>query len=503
MIKPRIDKSWHGIRQADFCGQADPDASSTAVTSPAAWGQGAADALGAMLPNRRRLNLIEAAEAWIAPIAARAATIGVAPDISADLHALLAARRGAPASGIWRNNAAEPPAFVFNIAAFFDDAGAFATAAFSDAVQLAVTAMTLTAPAAPRLAIGFTGLYMLTARLGLDYDSAPARDIAALLSALMTAQADAASARMLARGTSAGHPITQYTLLPDNNVIPGLRAAAFAAQDAARLLGNRRHQSVTGFTDDLAVEALLGSDTVNFAPAMSALDDAGALRPWVQARLAAAGLSMEAGLAAALGGDAKLFSPPRPGAHRAMHEAIALHIHAMPAAPEIAAPARRPVTREKLPARRTGYTQKASIGGHKLFLSTGEYNDGKLGEIFIALHKEGSAFRGLMDSFAIAVSLGLQHGVNLEDYVEAFTFTRFGPAGAVEGDPAVLQATSMIDYVFRNLAVNYLGQHNLAPAMPEPVDTLGEGEADRAPLLPLDLPAPAPRERRRALRLVS
>ena len=132
-------------------------------------------------------------------------------------------------------------------------------------------------------------------------------------------------------------------------------------------------------------------------------------------------------------------------------------------------PCRRaaPAKRETLPARRSGYTQKVSVGGHKLFLSTGEYANGRLGEIFIALHKEGSAFRGLMDAFAIAVSIGLQHGVNLEDYVEAFTFTRFGPAGAVEGDPAVLQATSMIDYVFRNLAVNYLGQTNLAPATPE------------------------------------
>jgi hypothetical protein len=156
-----------------------------------------------------------------------------------------------------------------------------------------------------------------------------------------------------------------------------------------------------------------------------------------------------------------------------------------------------------LPARRSGYTQKASVGGHKLFLSTGEYANGRLGEIFIALHKEGSAFRGLMDAFAIAVSLGLQHGVSLEEFVEAFTFTRFGPGGAVEGDPAVPAATSMLDYVFRNLAVNYLGQTNLAPAILEGTDTLGDGAAERAPLLPLDLPDPAPRERRKSFKLVS
>jgi hypothetical protein len=185
-----------------------------------------------------------------------------------------------------------------------------------------------------------------------------------------------------------------------------------------------------------------------------------------------------------------------------MHDAIAPHMHAMPARPLPLPAPRRQAAREILPPRRSGYTQKASVGGHKLFLSTGEYANGRLGEIFIALHKEGPAFRGLMDAFAVAISLGLQHGVNLEDYVEAFTFTRFGPAGAVEGDPAVAQATSMIDYVFRNLAVNYLGNHELAPATVESADTLGGGAADRSPLLPLDLPAPAPRERRRAFKLV-
>ena len=100
-------------------------------------------------------------------------------------------------------------------------------------------------------------------------------------------------------------------------------------------------------------------------------------------------------------------------------------------------------------------------GGHKLYLRTGEYADGQLGEIFLALHKEGAAFRGLMDNFAVAVSLGLQHGVPLESFVEAFTFTRFGPAGAVEGDPAVRTATSLLDYAFRHLAANYLGRRDI------------------------------------------
>src|SRR5690606_7367482 len=107
--------------------------------------------------------------------------------------------------------------------------------------------------------------------------------------------------------------------------------------------------------------------------------------------------------------------------------------------------------RERLPARRKGYTQKALVGGHKVYLRTGEYDDGRLGEIFIDMHKEGAAFGAMMNTFAIAISLGLQYGVPLEEYVEAFTFTRFEPAGVVVGNDAIKNATSILDYVFREL----------------------------------------------------
>ncbi|MBN7763603.1 MULTISPECIES: vitamin B12-dependent ribonucleotide reductase [Nitratireductor] len=118
--------------------------------------------------------------------------------------------------------------------------------------------------------------------------------------------------------------------------------------------------------------------------------------------------------------------------------------------------------REKLPNRRKGYTQKAVIGGHKVYLRTGEFDDGRLGEIFIDMHKEGAAFRAMMNNFAIAISLGLQYGVPLEEYVEAFTFTKFEPAGMVIGNDAIKNATSILDYVFRELAVSYLGRSDLA-----------------------------------------
>ncbi len=134
--------------------------------------------------------------------------------------------------------------------------------------------------------------------------------------------------------------------------------------------------------------------------------------------------------------------------------------------------------REKLPDRRKGYTQKAAVGGHKVYLRTGEYADGRLGEIFIDMHKEGAAFRSLMNNFAIAISLGLQYGVPLEEYVDAFTFTRFEPAGPVQGNDAIKNATSILDYVFRELAVSYLGRNDLAHVSPEDIghDVLGKGE---------------------------
>ncbi len=118
--------------------------------------------------------------------------------------------------------------------------------------------------------------------------------------------------------------------------------------------------------------------------------------------------------------------------------------------------------RRRLPERRNGYTQKAIIGGHKLYLRTGDYADGTLGEIFLDMHKEGAAFRSLMNCFAIAISLGLQHGVPLEEYVEAFVFTRFEPNGPVRLNDHIKMSTSIIDYIFRELAITYLGRHDLA-----------------------------------------
>ena len=134
--------------------------------------------------------------------------------------------------------------------------------------------------------------------------------------------------------------------------------------------------------------------------------------------------------------------------------------------------------REKLPNRRKSYTQKATVGGHKVYLHTGEYEDGRLGEIFIDMHKEGAAFRSLMNNFAIAISLGLQYGVPLEEYVDAFTFTRFEPAGLVQGNDTIKNATSILDYIFRELAVSYLGRNDLAHVDVSEIANTGLGSSE-------------------------
>lgn len=126
--------------------------------------------------------------------------------------------------------------------------------------------------------------------------------------------------------------------------------------------------------------------------------------------------------------------------------------------------AQRVFERKKLPHRRKGYTQKATIGGHKVYLRTGEYDDGALGEIFVDMHKEGAAFRSLMNAFAMSISMGLQYGVPLEEFVDAFTFVRFEPSGIVQGNDTIKMATSVIDYIFRELAISYLGRTDLAHA---------------------------------------
>jgi len=156
-----------------------------------------------------------------------------------------------------------------------------------------------------------------------------------------------------------------------------------------------------------------------------------------------------------------------------------------------------PTVRHRLPKKRRGFTQEARVAGHKVFLRTGEYDDGSLGEIFVDMHKEGAAFRSLMNCFAISVSMGLQHGVPLASYVEQFTFTRFEPQGPVEGHPNIKFATSIIDFIFRTLGVDHLKRYDLAHVPPDEVaadmaDPTDVGAVHAYAPEPSSLPPPAP-----------
>lgn len=147
-------------------------------------------------------------------------------------------------------------------------------------------------------------------------------------------------------------------------------------------------------------------------------------------------------------------------------------------APETEIDPNKHSARQRLPDRRKGYIQKSAVGGHKVYLHTGEFKNGELGEIFIDMHKEGAAFRSLMNNFAIAISIGLQYGVPLEEFVDAFVFTRFEPAGEVTGNDSIKSATSILDYIFRELAVSYLDREDLAELDGLSSDGLGKGEGD-------------------------
>ena len=188
---------------------------------------------------------------------------------------------------------------------------------------------------------------------------------------------------------------------------------------------------------------------------------------------------------ALLGGDVSAWLPAldveldRLTADRMTHiAALAEDLMAEDAAPQTVFEAPSGVSRTRLPDRRKGYIQKATVGGHKVYLHTGEFDDGSIGEIFIDMHKEGAAFRSLMNNFAIAVSLGLQYGVPLEEYVDAFVFTRFEPAGEVRGNDQITRATSILDYIFRELAVSYLAREDLAELGDVTHDGLGRGLED-------------------------
>jgi hypothetical protein len=459
------------------------------------------------------LTLPDLAGAWIGRAAQHADEAGLFAhaSLAAALHDLLIRRRGVPGAALWLKPttlSGETPRFVLNLPAFLDSGAVFDLDGFREAVEIATVTLTLLRPNARRLALGFADLDGLLAGLGLDYDSSAARDVAACLAALLRGRAECASARLVGITGLSVRP-ELWAAPPAQAVVPGLAEAARQAFADAAALPGCGHESVAALSDVDAAEALLGAETTGLAPAFSRTTPDGTLTKATRHLLAARGLSPEAALARLLRGEA-ILPLASAEAHAAMHAAVgamlpvpSLRIVALArpmgmAKPPTARVSPSPAVAVDLPTRRSGTMQKAAVGGHRLYLRTAEYADGRLGEIGITLQKEAPAFRALMDAFAGAVSLGLQHGVPLEQFVEAFVGTRFGAAGAVDGDPTVGSATSIIDYVFRHLAAAHLDR-----AIPEPEEIVAGQAGDPAPTLPLDLPREAPEARRKRLRLVS
>ncbi|MFC7539353.1 TSCPD domain-containing protein [Siccirubricoccus deserti] len=421
------------------------------------------------------------------------------------LRALLLSRRGSAGAEAWGSG--RDTRFVLNLPAFLDPDGGFDLEAYAAACALAVRALdALAGGRATRLRLGFADLAGLLCGLGLAYDSPEGRATAAGIAALTRGAAEAESGRLATR-LGVREPVALlWPAPPAETPVPGLAAAARAALDAAAAAPGLRHQGLLALAPPDAVEALLGAETGGLAPA------AGSTRPV----LTEAGEWAEVPTQAALrvtrhyaDRASALLAPATEAARAAMRAAIAPFLHAAPPAPvALPAPA-RPAPRSATPPlrRHAGTTLHVAVGGHRVALRTAEDAEGRLLEIAFSLSKEGAAFRSLMDSFAQAVSLGLQGGVPLSDYVEAFAYTRFGPSGTVDGDPAIPRATSVLDWAFRRLALDYLGRSDLPQPSEEDCagDTVGSA-AQVAPLLPLDLPelpaAASPRGRRRALRLV-
>lgn len=482
---------WEGVALRRTRIGADPDAAPRAVALPETWEDEAAAALASLAPGAAPITLPRAAEIWIARALKSGEKAGLitpreAPQLAEGWRALLLTRRGAPGAEAWRGDKAEPR-FVLNLPAFLEPEGGFDLEGYAEACALAVVFLdAATGGKATKLRLGFADLAGLLAALGLAYDSAGARDVAAGIAALTRGAAEAQSGR-LAERLGAREPVALiWPEPPATTPLPGLAAAARAALDAAMTSPGLRHQALVALAPADAAEALLGAETAGIAPAP------GATRA-VETPTGVVDVPTRAALRAPQARVAALLGPVSQASRRAMQAAVGPFLHAAPPAPVAlpAAPRPAPAPRPAL-RRQAGQTLHVTVGGHRVALRTAE-EDGVLREIAFSLAKEGAAYRSLMDGFAQAVSLGLARGVPLSDYVEAFAYTRFGPAGAVEGDPDIPRATSVLDWAFRRLAMDYLGG---ALPQPEAEDVAPESlsrTAEQSPLLPLDLPAVTPK----------
>ncbi|HEY4250046.1 MAG TPA: hypothetical protein VGM87_02545 [Roseomonas sp.] len=503
---------WEGIALRRLKAAADPDQAPRAVALPGAWpdAEAAAAALAAIAPGAGPVTLPGLAERWIRRLEAKGRALGLVTgsDFAQGLRALLLSRRGAPGLPVWRGECrtAEVPRFVLNLSAFLDAGGGFDTGAYAAAVALAVRAAEIAGEGrAQRLSVGFADLAGFLAAHGLRYAGAEGRETAAALAALTLGAAEAESGR-IADQLGAREPLRLFwPPSPATCAVPGLAEAARAALDTAAGSHGLRHAGVVALSAPDAVDALLGVETGGMAPAQGhlrpAIDAEGRLRDQPTQAARRAGARAEA-----------LLVPVEDTARQQMLMAIGPFLHgpvpaavaaAIPAAPAPTATPPLPELPLLLRPRRAvrDAMRRVTIGGQRVALRCQEDADGALRGITLTLGRD-AGLRALLDATAQAVSVGLARGVPLSDYVDAYAYADFAPAGTVEGDARIQAASSILDWAFRHLAFTYLGRADLAdPALPPAPDAAAEPGAP--PLLPLDLPAlPTPR-RARGLRRVA
>jgi ribonucleoside-diphosphate reductase alpha chain len=428
-------------------------------------------------------------------------TLSGAPDIAAFAafagHALEASAKLAQANGVYEDFAAERDQRLADLTGRLKAAQGLAKGEARDAAISALKAALKAVEAHGLRNAEVVGLFATSSRGARTLDGAPVIDHAALIAkgftghevaAVETALADADNLTAAFRAVDEGFMRDVLGAPVDDPAYDPLAFMGFAVEEIASTQAFVFGQPIPNLAETVMGQALDGAalsaltaslEAFACAPAQTSVPLAWNADPSQAARAQSA--AARAGLRAV-----RLQRVPAPAG---------LLLDVPLPATEDEAPRRRPDpraervvekiierarTRTRLPDRRKGYIQKASVGGHKVYLHTGEYDDGQLGEIFLDMHKEGAAFRSLMNNFAIAISIGLQYGVPLDEFVDAFVFTRFEPAGPVEGNDSIKSATSILDYIFRELAVSYLDRDELANADPEEftADGLGSGETE-------------------------
>lgn len=502
---------WNGVRMRNLQAAIDPDAPLHSITIPDRWEDSAATAIMQLCPEYQldspTIKTDRIIANWLLPLCDYATSSQIKSWNMTDWENILLLQQACPNASTWKNDISQKPSFTINLAAFASTETGFDAESYQKTLQILIDSIRLLykqqfnfidselpfpdlddsgkpspADSASSECHDTAGTLYLTnldaclARLGLDYDSDKGRDVACCLSCFATLMA------------TAGCGADYLPLSPDWNTFPELATHAkniwSQASEASIPLLPR---IATGFSVPGPEDLLLGSESCGLAPIFSPVTEEGHLAFSTIARMAKQGLTPESALAATLMGKLVL-QPPSHQAHRTMYQALATFVTSMPSRPcSTESPLHSGSVlprgiRDPLPSRHKGINQRASIAGRGLFLRTGEYENGQPGEISITPVKENAMIKGLLENFGQAVSIGLQYGVPLKEFVSAFAYSHFGIAGTVEGDPGAVYATSFLDYSFRALSDVYLNQP--LPDAPNNLDS----ENGKVPMLPLDLP---------------